>query len=484
MAEYYPLLARAVASLPQSTPESRRAIYERARKALLGNLKAADPPIAAADIERESKALDDAAAKIEAEQTAAAAKLAQAPKPVEAKPPVEPPPRPVVPPPAIPLPTSPVAPPPPARPEPPRPPAPGLSSQDKSWPPAPKLTLPPAPPKPRPPAPIQEAAPSPVEALPEEPGKTPFWKSFGQPRAAANTPTKTHPYADIAAAPIAEFSASPQPARPAARIVGEPQTSWVRAGIVTAVLGTVVAGVALLAYHLRDNPADFSRGRPPASNEAADPAAAGKIIERIGAGPRPPAQPATAPLPKPAPVAAEPTLDVAQRAALLVEAPDEPLRTKTYFGSVIWKLERPASGGLPVLIAEVDVPDSKFKAVISISSSADAASLVSQRISLRFLPGPGSPVGAVADIETPSMRSEERPAGDSLEGRPAAVTANYFLVGLIRDPVITARNLDLLKSRAWMDVPIKLESGRIAKLTFEKGVQGERLLNEALAAWQ
>lgn len=67
MAEYYPLLARAIAGLPQSTPETRRAIYERARTALIGQLRVVQPPIAEQDIQRESRMLDEAIAQLEAE---------------------------------------------------------------------------------------------------------------------------------------------------------------------------------------------------------------------------------------------------------------------------------------------------------------------------------------------------------------------------------------------------------------------------------
>lgn len=66
MADYYPLIARAVEALSDNSPERRRAVYERARTALTEQLRALDPPIAEADIARERMSLDDAIKRIEA----------------------------------------------------------------------------------------------------------------------------------------------------------------------------------------------------------------------------------------------------------------------------------------------------------------------------------------------------------------------------------------------------------------------------------
>jgi hypothetical protein len=68
MADYYPLIARAIAGLDPSTPgESRRALYERARAALIVQLRAANPPLSEAQITRERLALEYAVRKVESE---------------------------------------------------------------------------------------------------------------------------------------------------------------------------------------------------------------------------------------------------------------------------------------------------------------------------------------------------------------------------------------------------------------------------------
>src|SRR5688572_25324592 len=67
MADYYPLIARAVSGLENSTGEARRAMYERARSALIAQLRSVDPPLSESDITRERLALEEAVRKVEAE---------------------------------------------------------------------------------------------------------------------------------------------------------------------------------------------------------------------------------------------------------------------------------------------------------------------------------------------------------------------------------------------------------------------------------
>jgi hypothetical protein len=67
MADFYPILARAVAGLPDKSPDARRAVYDRARSALVAQLRSLDPPLGEAEIMRERLSLDEAVARIEAD---------------------------------------------------------------------------------------------------------------------------------------------------------------------------------------------------------------------------------------------------------------------------------------------------------------------------------------------------------------------------------------------------------------------------------
>jgi hypothetical protein len=68
MADYYQLIAKAVAGLDPDAPgESRRALYERARAALLAEMRTINSPFTEAEITRERLALDEAVRRVEGE---------------------------------------------------------------------------------------------------------------------------------------------------------------------------------------------------------------------------------------------------------------------------------------------------------------------------------------------------------------------------------------------------------------------------------
>jgi hypothetical protein len=133
MAEYYAVLSRAVASLEASTPEARRAVYDKARNALIGQLKAIVPPLPTSEISRQRLELEEAIRRAEREATSSAG--ATAPRPAARRPgPATPPPpqaqSPVPPPQAQSPEPQPQAPPPQAQPKDAPEPAPSRSPQE------------------------------------------------------------------------------------------------------------------------------------------------------------------------------------------------------------------------------------------------------------------------------------------------------------------------------------------------------------------
>ncbi|MEN9709722.1 MAG: hypothetical protein RIQ68_2130 [Pseudomonadota bacterium] len=577
MAEYYPLLARAVAALPDSNPESRRSIYDRARAALVAQLRAVQPPIAEEDIAHESQMLDAAIAQLEAEAEAAA----QAPAPTVEAPaaPASPSQAPDV------QPETKAAEPPPVEPrklaEPlVKRPEPGPTLAQRLASARPLSSSPGLPPRPtgekglsaleaarqrlanlarssssRPagapvvmPRPTQlpsidavkptvafkvptpserpAAPPEPVEeldradqtqstlvdeAVPAEPvvetdaasqdvgAPPPFLRKFGPRAEAAAAAAESEEQSDSSATASDEEAdkdeaAKSGPSHPAAPVPVKEKERNLRPLLIGLPVALVVAAIAVFAWMKRDNPEEIAKLRPAPGAETSADATQGKIVERIGGGGAQVPRPVTAPLPpiqaqqQIAPQPGAQAVPVAQRAALLLDAPDEPERVKTFVGNVVWRLDNVSRGpGQPLAVgvrAEIDLPDAKLKAVMLIQKNTDETLPASHTIELRFIPADGGPVPGVAQIQTPQMRREDGAMGDSLVGVPAPILRNYFLIGLTRGAAAESRNVDMIRNRGWFDVPMLLSDQRIAKITFEKGSAGERIINEAFDAWK
>jgi hypothetical protein len=70
MAQYYAVLKKAIGALQPSSSDARRGIYEKARSALVGQLKAIQPPLSTSEISRQRLELEEAIRKVEREALA------------------------------------------------------------------------------------------------------------------------------------------------------------------------------------------------------------------------------------------------------------------------------------------------------------------------------------------------------------------------------------------------------------------------------
>jgi hypothetical protein len=100
MADYKELLRRAISALPENNGAARRAVYEKARSALVGQLRAIQPPLPARDITQHRLQLEDCIRQVEQEASEAVISLGRdgplSPRPAT-PPPAAPSPRPAAP---------------------------------------------------------------------------------------------------------------------------------------------------------------------------------------------------------------------------------------------------------------------------------------------------------------------------------------------------------------------------------------------------
>jgi hypothetical protein len=530
MADYHPLIARAVAGLERNTGENRRALYERARIALVGQLRSISPALNESDITRERLALEDAIRRVEGD----VARRARGDLPDEGREagerdeihvPPQMPPR-----------TAPL-----------RPAGPSLSDQGlKGF----RQTVAGAEGLGAAAAPASKTARGAYNAVPEEERRAPYLRrepSFGEgpahterprfeppnvepenlespqfepPHAEPAPPSFDEgsydqpPYPDHAphdrdatlppdtleadnmaeplpdARPESEaFRASlPDaetwpPARPGASPPRHddndyegPRRSY-RGLIRGLVIFLLIAGVAAAVYWKREPIGTMvaaMRSSLPAPTAPRDATAARpKITDRVGANDQP--RSATAP-----------AADVAQKVVLYDEDPNDP-QGKRYVGSAVWRTETvsPGPGLAPELVvrADIDIPERRMKMSWSLRRNTDKTLPASHTIEILFTLPADFPEGGITNVPGVLMKQSEQTRGVPLAGLAVKVTNGFFLIGLSAVDVDMQRNIELLKQRSWFDLPIVYNNGKRAILAVEKGTPGDQVFEEAFRAW-
>jgi hypothetical protein len=120
---------------------------------------------------------------------------------------------------------------------------------------------------------------------------------------------------------------------------------------------------------------------------------------------------------------------------------------------------------------------------MQIRRNTDARLPASHTMDLKFTQVQDSPLGTIKQINVPQMRQPDMPTGDPLAGIPVTIADNYFLIGLMRGTA-EERNLELLRSRQWFDIPMLLANGKASKITFEKGASGDKIFTDVLDSWK
>jgi hypothetical protein len=509
MADYYPLVAKAVAGLEKNTGEGRRLLYERARSALVAQLRGMnDPPLTEAEITRERLALEEAIRKVEAE---AARRGRDAPRPeapapkVEAEAPSQPATKP-----AAPTPDRPAA---PARPRTPSrtvteegmkgfrdviaeaealgdATAQGAKTAREAYaatPPTGQTSLDRVEPRIEPeglraptrPATRTEPAARSVEPPARVAPSGPFDPSV-EPQANWAEPERIEPRGQQRQGPMRQ---------PSADDIGDlPRGS--RAGLIAAILVVLlIIALGVAAYWQRDRIAQLVgavRGQQQQQQQQPKDASAQKpkIADRVGQPGAATDTPAAAANPN---AGAAPAAAVAQRVALYEEDPSDQ-QGKRFVGSAIWRLEpwtaSPGATPDPAIRCDVEIPERRITMSMLIHRDINQVQqATSHTIEITFNLPADFPFGGIQNVPGVLMKQAEQTRGSPLGGAAAKVTSNYFLIGLSAVETDMQRNIQLLKERSWFDIPIVYNNGRRAILAIEKGTPGERAFEEVFKAW-
>ncbi|WP_428031154.1 hypothetical protein [Ancylobacter sp.] len=479
MADYYPLIARAIGGLPEKSGEARKAVYERARRALLAQLTAVDPPLSEPDVARERQSLETAIDRVEAEFAGSGAPAARIPNPPAPQP---------TPPAAPPVTRQPLSAPPPIAPSPPVTPAAVVAAS------APQPAYSTRQPE-RPIEPVSGFHPTEAEAVAA--GLVPTRSAGGASdwRSEAARLVREREAEEVAshAREVEQEAASEQ-------VLAEEAPSGGGKGRLFAILVFALLLIAggVVGYTQRETIVGLIKGggsaspspsaRAPAAPASTD---APKSTDRIVQ-----AADDAAPAPSGASQAggaqtggaSGSAIGADPRAVLFEEsAGGGEQGLQQYVGNVVWSTESAsASAGQPADVgvrAEISIPARNITATLTFRRNQDPSIPASHIIEVQFKLPSGFDLGNISSVPGMRAKASEGAQGAPLVGLAVRVAPNYFLVGLSSLDTDVQRNLGFIITRNWLDLPLVFENGRRAILVLEKGGAGNEAFREAFTAW-
>ncbi|WP_428426123.1 hypothetical protein [Pararhizobium sp.] len=156
-------------------------------------------------------------------------------------------------------------------------------------------------------------------------------------------------------------------------------------------------------------------------------------------------------------------------------------------GNVAWSVKEESPGGdakpEPVVQAQINVPERGLTALMTIKRNADSSLPASHVIEFVFSLPENFEGGSIDSVQRVSMKRNEQDRGDALIAVPAKITEDFHMIALNDFPEAVATNIELLRTRGWVDIPLTYRNGRRALLTLEKGPAGTEAFTKAMQAW-
>jgi len=445
MPDYASILKRSVSALPDSSPEMREAVYQRARAALARQLTAVDPPLSTREIETQHQELEDAVVRIEAE-------FAPQEEPTDG---IE-----------------------------------TLSRDDFLYS-APAMRSPEPSVEAEPAAPFSEDEPT---APRYEDESEEFEEEEDEERS-----SRVLVLVGVLFAALIVIGAGAYLYAERATVLGFLTPSGEHASVAAVDTATSPEPAPAVPEKKPDRLVNGSEALPPEAPPP-DVGANTAVVE-----PPPPA-PAPAPVAALEPPAAEaPAVAPPATAAPLetglgedAAASQEPSGTSLVEQRAIYYYQGSegeagqASQGTttwaeitkddrPAIQATIHVPQPSVTVTVTIYKNYDATLPASHLVEVQFTGKLSeSPIQRVPALV---LKQTEQARGQPLAGAAVPVTNELFWIALSDDADEVVRNVQLLREGSWFDIPILFGDQTRALITFEKGVPGDKVFETVMASW-
>ncbi|MGP4691559.1 hypothetical protein [Agrobacterium cavarae] len=155
-------------------------------------------------------------------------------------------------------------------------------------------------------------------------------------------------------------------------------------------------------------------------------------------------------------------------------------------GTVSWTLQNEkdeAGKPSPEVQGQITIPGRGLSALITFKRNTDPSLPASHLVEIVFSVSPGFEGGAIDSVQRIAMKSTEQDRGNALIAVPAKITDDFHMIALNDFPDARKTNLELLRTRDWIDIPVSYRNGRRALLTLQKGADGKSAFETALREW-
>ncbi|MET3614744.1 hypothetical protein ABID16_003081 [Rhizobium aquaticum] len=155
-------------------------------------------------------------------------------------------------------------------------------------------------------------------------------------------------------------------------------------------------------------------------------------------------------------------------------------------GTVTWSVKNDDQDGHKgkMIQGDISVPGRKMSAIFALRKNNDPTLPASHIIELTFSLPKDFEGRGIESVLRISMKDKEQEQGDALVAVPAKITDYFHMVALNAFADAVKNNLNLLKSRDWIDIPVTYSNGRRALLTLQKGPEGQKVFDEVISSWQ
>ena len=139
-------------------------------------------------------------------------------------------------------------------------------------------------------------------------------------------------------------------------------------------------------------------------------------------------------------------------------------------GQITWRIELTTDASAPsgdvTIRGTVEVPSRNLRMTLIIRRNFDPSLPATHTVQIDV--APGFAAGLIKQVPGLLMKANEQAKGAPLAALSVKVDDTHFLIGLSAVPQDATKNSLLIRSKAWMDIPIVYGTQRRAILAVEK----------------